>query len=137
MAVIWAAAAIAISAVGTGVSVVTNKRAAEETQKVQAASDFEARQTATRRRVRERRIAEARLRQGAATTGTGGSSGEAGALSSISTQFASAGSASAFAAAQGQRIGEIRSDQASGQALGAGISAAGSLVGATGKVINT
>ena len=129
MAAISAIAAAVISTVGVAVSVEANADAAEDQQRIQEASNFEARQTATRRKVRERRIAEARLRQSAANTGVGGSSGEAGAISSIATQFASAGSATMFAQQQGDRMGQVRSDLAKGQAVGSIIQAGGGLVG--------
>ena len=131
MAAIWAIAAAVTAVVGTTASAVASKKAAEETQETQEASAFEARQVATRRRVRERRIAEARIRQSAANTGVGGSSGEAGALSSIATQFASAGSATMFAQQQSNRLGDIQTDLVKGQALGSVIESAGQVMSAT------
>ena len=133
MAAIWAIAAAVTATAGTVVSAVAQKDAAEDQQRIQEASNFEARQTATRRKVRERRIAEARLRQSAANTGVGGSSGEAGAISSIATQFASAGSATMFAQQQGDRMGQVRTDLAKGQAVGSIIQASGELVGVVGE----
>ena len=125
-------ASISSAVIGIGGGVATaqaGKAAAEASQGVQEASAFEVRQGATRRRVRERRVNEARLRQAASNTGTGGSSGEAGALSSLSTQFASSGSATVFAQQQGQKLGQIRTDSINGQALGNTISAVGGALG--------
>ena len=127
------ATAVVASVVATGVSVIANKDAAEEQQGLQAASDFEARQTATRRRVRERRIKEARLRQSAANTGVGGSSGESGAISSIASQFATGTSASVFAQKQGEAMGEIKTDLAKSSAISGIISAGAGLASAYGQ----
>ena len=130
-AVLLTIAAVA-GVVGTAVSVTANKEAAEESAKLTAANNFEQRQTSARKRIRERRIIEGRLRNQASQQGVSGSSGEAGALGSIASQFASSSSADVFAQSQNQEAGNIRARLANRQGVGSLISAAGQLAGAIG-----
>lgn len=132
-----AIAAIAVGVLGTAVSINANKNAAEDQQKVQAASNFENRQTSLRKRIREQRILEGRIRNAAIQQGSGGSSGEAGAISSMSSQFATGSSADAFSQAASARLGQIESNRQSGMATGSLISAAGGVMGAYASYKNT
>ena len=129
MPLYWAAAAVITSVVGTGVSAVAQKHAAEDQQKVQAAQSYEQRQGETRRKVREQRITAARIKQSAANVGAGGSSGEAGALGSLASQFATGASAAQFAQQSSNQLGQIQTSLARSQSKAAGIQIAGSLMG--------
>ena len=129
MPLYFAAAALALSTVATGVSAVAQKHAAEDQQKVQAAQSYEQRQGETRRKVREQRITAARIKQSASNVGAGGSSGEAGALGSLSSQFATGASAAQFAQQSSDKLGQIQTSLARSQSKAAGIQIAGSLLG--------
>lgn len=130
MAAIAAIAAAVIGVVGTAVTINANKDAQEENRKIQEASNFENRQKSLRKRIREQRIIEGRIRNAAAQQGTGGSSGESGAISSLSSQFASAASADAFSQAASERLGQIESNRLQGVAAGSFISSTASVLGA-------
>jgi hypothetical protein len=107
-AAIVALSATAVSA--TAQAVIANE-AAEEQGKIaeaRAASEEAQRQEQERRDFRRRRIAEARVRQGAANTGIRDSSGESGALGSISSGGASFQSNQRTQSATGDIIADAR-----------------------------
>ena len=86
-----ALAGLALAGIGTAVQVKSAKDAAEEQEEIQdQQAALAAQKRIEERRVanRKKRIAQARIRQSAENTGTGGSSAESGALSSLSTQSA-------------------------------------------------
>jgi hypothetical protein len=130
MAAIAATIAAVTAVVGTAISVKAQADSAEETNKLNAATSFEQRQSSTRKRIRERRIIEGRLRNQAEQVGAGGGSGEAGALSSIASQFATSTSADVFAGQQAQKAGAIQSKLAKKQGVGQLIKAGGSAAAA-------
>ena len=132
MAVWWAVGAAVAAVVGTAVSVDAQKEAAEDTNRLNAASNFEQRQASARKRVRERRILEGRLRNQAEQQGVGGSSGEAGALGSLSSQFASGSSADIFAQQRDIKAGEIQTTLTNKQGTAALIHATGQVSSAIG-----
>lgn len=126
MAAIAAIVAATAAVVGTAVSATAQAKAAEESAEVQAAASFDRRQTNIRKRIRERRILEGRIRNQAVQQGTGGSSGEAGALSSLATQFASGTSADLFAESSSKRLGDIQTKATKQVGVGNLISSFGS-----------
>lgn len=91
----WVAAAVAVVGAISGASAQEKqKQAADKAADAQRGAQSEQRalvasqQAADRRaQVREERVRRARIMQGAENSGTAGSSSEAGALGSISTQF--------------------------------------------------
>lgn len=86
-----AIAGLVIAAVGTAAQADAAQDAAKAQEEQQEAAGAVTRQKIIEERranFRKRRIAAARIRQGAENTGTGGSSAEAGALASLATQGA-------------------------------------------------
>lgn len=122
MAAILAIAAATVAVIGTAVSINAQTNAAEESAKVQAAANFDKRQSAIRKKIRERRILEGRIKNQANLQGVGGSSGEAGSLSSLASQFATGTSADLFAETASRQLGNIQTKAAKQVGLGQFIS---------------
>jgi hypothetical protein len=127
---IAAIVSMVVGSTATVMSTQASQEAAEDQQEQQEAQAFEQRQAATRKRVRERRIQEARIRQAGENQGVSGSSGEAGALGSLASQFATGVSADAFAQQQSDALGDIQNKLAKKQTQAAFIGAAGKIGGA-------
>lgn len=92
---------LATAVVGTAVSYDQNKRsmaAQEESQEISSAQQKSEAIRARRQSARQARVRRAQIEQAAANTGTGGSSGELGAVSAIASQ--QAGVASYFAGSE-------------------------------------
>jgi putative NIF3 family GTP cyclohydrolase 1 type 2 len=120
-----AGAIIAAAVVTAGASIYAadqQKDAAEEQANVQKASEREKKETSIRQLIRERRIKQARIQQASENLGVAGGSGELGAVSSLSTQQASAlGQANAFtsfADRSRQISSDLRSDLFKAQVVG-------------------
>lgn len=111
-----AIASIVASVIGAGVSLkvqADQEEAQEEQQETISAQQKIADVNATRRKIKEARVARARLLQTSESAGTTGSSGEQGALSSLQTQLGSNIAEQTGQARTSQAISDISSDLAS------------------------
>lgn len=109
--------ATTLAAIGLGTSTaataygvsqnIRQRKAQEQAQKEQKAQNFAAQADEQRQKIREERIRRARIQQAAENTGTGGSSGESGALGSLSTQLGVNLGVNSDAVARGGRISQL------------------------------
>jgi len=93
-----------------------NKRAQEEAQSEQKAAQAQAAAEDRRRQVREERVRRARIIQSSVNTGTAYSSGEAGALGSLSTGLSTGLGGNVGGEARAGRIGGFLQDAATAKA---------------------
>jgi hypothetical protein len=132
-----AAISAAASATGTVMGIANNQRARkaqEQAQDVQRASNKAQQLEEQRRQIREERVKRARILQASENTGVAGSSGEAGAISSLSTQLNSNIGYNLAAIDRGATLSALQQESANAQNTAQAWSAFGQLGGTAGRL---
>lgn len=92
-----------------------SRKAQEQSKQETRAQQAQAQAAESRRQIREERVRKARILQSSENTGTQGSSGEVGALDSLSTMFSTEVGVNAGKKASGERQSQYAQDAADAQ----------------------